>query len=286
MIREEWIKKGEALLTEIRDAQPDTDEIMLWRIGQCGYVIRYGNKVIYIDPILNDIAENGMSRRYYEPPFSAREAADIAGADYVICTHGHADHLAGETVLDFMQADRIPAFIVPSGCRKAMETISEQAGRHPEIIYMQDGQSRNLTEDMTIRALSAAHPKHYLDADDENMALCYQLKLGSKTIIHLGDTYLTEGLYEGLMGLVPPDVFLPPINGDDLFRKMRNCIGNMEAEEAAKLAVRLKAGTAIPTHYDMIRDNTVDPRRFSDEMERLGAADHCRILKLGECILT
>ena len=138
---------------------------------------------------------------------------------------------------------------------------------------------------VTIRAFSAAHPEHILDTGDPGMALGYQLTFGGFTVVHLGDTYLTPHLYETLQALPRPDLLLAPINGQDFFRTQRNCIGNLEAEEAAQLAVRLGAVCTIPTHYDMVQSNTVDPLRFAAALRQLDPAACFALPALGERLL-
>lgn len=117
------------------------------------------------------------------------------------------------------------------------------------------------------------------------MALGYQLDLGGFTVVHLGDTYLTPRLYAALEALPQPDLLLAPINGQDFFRTQRNCIGNLEAEEAAQLAVRLCAGCSIPTHYDMVHGNTADPLRFVSALRRLDPAARFALPALGERLI-
>ena len=82
-----------------------------------------------------------------------------------------------------------------------------------------------------------------------------------------------------------PDLLLAPINGQDFFRTQRNCIGNLEAEEAAQLAVRLSAACTIPTHYDMVQGNTVDPLRFAAALRQLDPAACFALPALGERLL-
>ena len=117
------------------------------------------------------------------------------------------------------------------------------------------------------------------------MALGYQLDFGGFTVLHLGDTYLTEQLYQTLQSLPCPDLLLAPINGQDFFRTRRNCIGNLEAEEAAQLAVQLHADCTIPTHYDMVQGNTVDPLRFVAALRQLDPAARFALPALGERLI-
>lgn len=270
-----WYKAGAALAGEIWDTTVQPGEAAFWFIGQCGFIFKSREATVMIDPVLNDITgEDGTTRRHYPAPF----APDAVKPDYVVCTHGHIDHLAGPTGKAIAEAFPDCRFLLPEGCRSTAAAcgIPEEA-----VIAAKDGCCLQLPG-MQVTAFSAAHPAHVLDDSNPDMALGYCLELDGIQIIHLGDTYLTQRLLTSLEGLAAPDIFLPPINGDDRFRAMRNCIGNMEAEEAAKLAVHLNADLSIPTHYDMIFDNNVDPLRFAAELLRLNPAAKWKIPALGE----
>lgn len=274
-----WYQKGDRLLQDIRTADPGPGELALWYIGQCGIVIKWAGQILMIDPVLNDITTaDGVTRRHYPAPF----APDALAPDWVICTHGHSDHLAPATVGPLAAAFPETRFLLPAGCRQQAAAL----GIAPErMTLLVPGGSAQLSEGLSIRALSAAHPTHICDPSDPAMALSYALELGGIRVVHLGDTYLTEALLSDLQGLEPPHIFLPPINGDDRFRAMRRCIGNLEAEEAAKLAAHLGADLTIPTHYDMMQGNTVDPLRFAAELRRISPASRWRIPALGEKLL-
>lgn len=227
---EHWHRSGQALLNEISSTRLPASQLAVWSIGQCGFIFKYENTVVCIDPVLSDLTGPSGSRRCYPAPF-APEA---------------------------LRADRITT--------------------------VQEGSILPLGG-VTVRAFSAAHPEHILDTGDPGMALGYQLTFGGFTVAHLGDTYLTPHLYETLQALPRPDLLLAPINGQDFFRTQRNCIGNLEAEEAAQLAVRLGAACTIPTHYDMVQGNTVDPLRFAAALRQLDPAACFALPALGERLL-
>ena len=135
---------------------------------------------------------------------------------------------------------------------------------------------------LTVTGISAAHPDHQVDADGNDLALSYQLQLGGTTILHLGDTYLTEQLLNDLQKLPSPDLFFPPINGGDFFRTRRACIGNLNFNEAAELARILDADLTIPTHFDMVTGNTVNPLWFIQTFMDVNPSKKWHIPALGE----
>jgi len=75
-----------------------------------------------------------------------------------------------------------------------------------------------------------------------------------------GDSLYDDRLVDvGALGGV--DVLVTCINGK---------LGNMPAEDAAKLARLLKCRVAVPVHFGMFRGNTEDPQRFVDLLNGSG----------------
>jgi L-ascorbate metabolism protein UlaG (beta-lactamase superfamily) len=272
-----WYKEGTALLGEIESTGVTADSLVFWYLGQCGFAYKKACTV-YIDPMLNDLTdENGNSRRLYDSPFSG----DQVHADYVLCTHGHLDHLAAETLAGIARSDAHTRFFVPGGCR----SLLLDAGISPERITGVAAGETICLPGLTIRAVSAAHPVHAVDEHGEDLALCYLLEMDGIRILHLGDTYLTDQLLVDLQALPSPHLFFPPINGSDYFRTKRDCIGNLSTIEAAALADILHVDMTIPTHFDMVEGNTVDPLLFVRELWKVNPAAKWHIPALGERVI-
>ncbi|MGN1030258.1 MAG: MBL fold metallo-hydrolase, partial [Butyricicoccaceae bacterium] len=105
-----WYKQGEALLQEMDSTRPFEHELAIWYLGQCGFVFKSSEATVYIDPVLNGMPDKtGRERRVYPIPFKPAAVR----ADYLICTHGHSDHLAMQTVTAAAAADPHLKLIVP-----------------------------------------------------------------------------------------------------------------------------------------------------------------------------
>lgn len=276
-IRKAWCKKGRELLDEIKDTKVTEDELAIWYLGQCGFVVKQ-QKIIYIDPVLNDMKdEYGISRRLYEPPFEPERAE----ADYVFCTHGHADHMARETVLGIHQNNKGVRFVLPGICKE----IAADWGI-PADSVIEAGTDRPLAlSGLTVHGVQTAHPTHRREEDGREWSLAYGLEMNGIFLLHMGDTYITDRLLCDLKQLPAPQVLLAPINGSDYFRDEKNIIGNMSAREAAFLAEELSADLTLPMHYDMIKGNTCNPFVFLEELWDAAPWRKTALPALGERII-
>ena len=272
-----WYREGAELLDEIKNTEASEDELAIWYLGQCGFAIKK-QKIIYIDPVLNDISDqDGRSRRLYAPPF----APELACADYVLCTHQHIDHMAEETLLGIYKNNRDVRFILPGVCID----LAVGWGIPRDHLIEAGTKSPLVLPGFAVRGISTAHPTHRREADGKEWSLAYDLEISGMHLLHMGDTYLTEQLLGDLKQLPPPNVLFTPINGSDHFRDRRDIIGNMSARESAYLADELSADLTIPMHYDMIMGNTCNPLGFLEELWEIAPARRAVLPVLGERVI-
>lgn len=244
------MKRGKELIDEINSTINKKDVISFWWLGQMGFAFKIQDMKIYIDPFLSD-----FESRLIEPPFSADE---LIGADYIIGSHNHLDHIdvkAWEVIAKHSKRTKfiVPRMHIPNLCFKMQ--IDES-----RFIGLDDDMMVSLGE-IIITGIASAHEFLDMDADGRFPFLGYFIEYKGMKIYHAGDTCIYEGLYERLRRAAP-DVMIVPINGRDAIRYKENIIGNMTYQEAVDLVGTVKPKLAVPAHYDMFKSNGENPMKF------------------------
>jgi L-ascorbate metabolism protein UlaG (beta-lactamase superfamily) len=231
----------EAFLTDVAAADD-----ALWWLGQSGFMIKRSGRFLLVDPYLSD----SLTAKYAatETPHVRMTRRVVAPdrldfVDVVLATHGHTDHLDPETLRHVGGA-----LVAPAGITKL---VRERSGR--ALVPLSEGESVEVAG-FSIAAVPARHPGDH----------CVGYVIDGR-IYHSGDTEPID----------PPaydvDLALVPINGK---------LGNLDGEEAARLAHSMRAGLAVPMHYEQFEFNTASPETFTRECERLGQP--YRVLRGGE----
>lgn len=268
---------GETFLEDANAPLPP-GELRLWWLGQSGFLLRYGEHRLLLDPYLSD----SLTQKYAatDKPHVRMTARVIApealtGIAAITSTHNHTDHLDAETLRPLLAANPDAKLIIPEANRAF---VAERIGiPETQPIGLDAGGSAKIAA-FAIHAIPAAHNE--LDRDDagHHRYLGYVIRCGEWTLYHSGDTLLYPGLAEALEPFAPIDVALLPINGN---RPERRVAGNLDGREAAALAHRIGARWVVPCHYEMFAFNTADPQElFVPECERL--EQQHRVLRAGE----
>jgi L-ascorbate 6-phosphate lactonase len=230
-----------------RDLPPES-VALVW-LGQASFALRIGGATVLIDPFLSPHPE-----RLVAAPFAASEARDV---DLVLITHDHLDHLDDEAVREIAAVSPAAAFVVPEDVVGRVTELGVQRDR----IHGLSPDGRVELGTVTVDAVPAAHGVTIEDAYRLGPFLGYVVSAGGARVYHSGDTVPFDGLVDRLRAL---DVHLAllPINGRDAEREAEGLVGNLDAHEAAQLAVDIGADAAVPMHWDMFANNPGDPAAF------------------------
>lgn len=279
--------QDDAFLADVAARRDDhSDTLYLWWLGQSGFLMQCHGRHVLFDPYLSDSLTTKyaktdkphvrMSERVVAP-----ERLDFI--DVITSTHGHTDHLDGETLGPIGRA--VKARQIWNG--HSPLTATEPQLLHPDAIdslvkervgeswWMRQGMDaweQATVNKMQFTAVPAAHDTIELAANGHHRYLGYVCQYRGHTIYHSGDTVVYDGMVENLRSFGTIDVAILPINGK---------VGNMNGVDAARLAKAIGAKVVIPCHYDMFEFNTADPyAEFVPECERIG--QRYRVLRLGE----
>lgn len=241
------------------DGALQPDRAALWFLGQAGYYIRACGKSLLIDPYLSDSVGRGDPRftRRYQPPVDPGEVR----ADIFIVTHDHLDHLDPETIGPYRYKDQT-VFVAPRHSAKKLQSL----GVKPENIRVVDhGDTVNIdgVEITGIFALGTS-------ADVVDTA-GYLIRFpNGRTVYHSADTAFCQLLLDCCPS---PEVMLVCINGK---------YGNLNVDQAIRLAKASGPRYVIPNHYDMMELNGENPETFRCFCQEAGIGEMCRILQVME----
>lgn len=211
-------------------------DISIRWIGQSGYLLSDGERVICIDPYLSNVVDRVAGRgRMVEAPFSPEELE----CDVVICSHDHLDHVDIDAI-PLMNKEKM-TFLAPTHARKTLEECGVT-----NYVPFDEGASFKLGS----FELSAVF------ADHSAPAVGIIVEHGGLTLYFSGDTEYNDRLCE-----------LADRNIDLMFICINGRLGNMNADDAARLTKIISPRVAIPTHYGMFESNTEDPQKYLSQID-------------------
>lgn len=257
-------------------AAPAGDEFRLWWLGQSGFLLRWRDQALLLDPYLSE----SLTRKYAgtdKPHVRMTENPVAPGAldfvNVVTSSHNHTDHLDPDTLKPLVAANPGLRMICPAA---NISEVQARSGLPTDRLVGLDDLKQAAVGPFTFHGIAAAHPKVEKDPDGRCRFLGYVVTFGRWTVYHSGDTVFYHNFGKRFEKFTI-DVALLPINGDD---PARGVAGNLNGQQAAWFAQQMKARVAMPMHYEMFEFNTAPPDEFVAEAGRLGQP--CRVLKCGE----
>jgi L-ascorbate metabolism protein UlaG (beta-lactamase superfamily) len=241
----------------IKNKNTPLNEVQFAWIGQAGFIFKFRNKLLIIDPYLSDYLSKKYKGKIFphirliEIPINPEK---ITNVDYIICSHSHSDHMDPETISILSNENPEAKIVVPAAEKN--EALNRGA-RHSQIVLMNDGGILKLTEDLKIFAIAAAHEKLKINQKGEHHFLGFIIDFEGIKIYHSGDCIPYEGLVQRLSQM-EIDLALLPINGRDEFRLTNNIAGNFLAEEVLDLCKATKIENLLVHHFGMFAYNTVE----------------------------
>jgi L-ascorbate metabolism protein UlaG (beta-lactamase superfamily) len=189
---------------------------------------------------------------------------DAAGADAILITHEHLDHL-DEPFLPTLRERSPHARVILPRC-----LTSRVDGVFESVAGVEPGDKLEIGG-IAIDVVPAYHGVSTDDAYGDGSSLGegprfvgYVIRGAGAAVYHAGDTIATAELSAALARVLPVDVALLPVNGRDHFRERAGIVGNLDAREAVELALEIGAHTLVPLHWDGFAGNVSRPGEAAD----------------------
>ena len=267
--------QGQTFLQDVRSAS--SDKLQIWWLGQSGYLVRWQEASLLIDPYLSD----SLTKKYAstaKPHVRLTERViapeQLDFIQVVTSSHNHTDHLDAETLLPLLAANPQLTLIIPrANLAFAAERLQQPITRLTPI--QADGAAVSVGP-FRFHAIPSAHESLETDENGDHKFVGYIIEVGGKTIYHSGDACPYPGLLERLRKW-QIDLAILPINGRD---PARGVAGNFNAAEAVELGKQAQFRLLLPCHYEMFEFNTVSPDGFSFHARQAGQPH--RQLRAGE----
>ena len=218
--------------------EPQPGQVGICSLAQAGFLIKTAaGTTVAIDPYLTDSVERLAGFQRLVPAPMTPDELDV---DLLAFTHSHPDHLDPDALPTFRRHLRT-FFVAAPDCEAAFRELGIGADRYA---ILREGESTRL-RDVTVRATFADH------GDLAPEAVGFLITAGGVTIYNVGDSgFAPDRMLADLPAL---DVMIAPING---------AYGNLNEEEAVRLAVLAKPRTLISCHTGMFAVHGGDPARF------------------------
>ncbi len=206
----------------------------IW-LGQAGWYLECMGKKIVIDPYLsNSVFKVNPNNDRRMPIDDGYLHTDF---DYLLISHNHLDHLDPETLEVMLTSERTATVLAPYDSWTMLRKYATKCN----YVMLNEGGEWS-ADGFCIVAVHAEH-------SDRN-AVGFILKAEGKTYYFAGDTLYHRDVIADVKAVCPHGVdyaFLP-INGAG---------NNMNATDAARLAIAIDAKAVVPVHWGLF--DAVDP---------------------------
>ncbi|MCG8430058.1 MAG: MBL fold metallo-hydrolase, partial [Candidatus Omnitrophica bacterium] len=227
-------------------------------LGQSGCSINFPGAKVYTDPYLSDSVRDLDAQdleRQLPIPVSPEEIRD---ADWVLITHDHIDHCDPHTIPKLAKASPKARFIAPEPVLNRLRSWGVESSQ----ISLADENWKELTSEIRLRCVPAAHPEIERDSSGRLTCVGYLIEYAGKRIYLAGDTGFSQDMLPPLLRDGEIHTAFLPVNENNFFLNRRGIIGNMSVREAFCFAEEIGAKQVVPVHWDMFAVNSVSPEEI------------------------
>jgi L-ascorbate 6-phosphate lactonase len=234
-----------SLMKEIKNFNVPRGDVGVWWLGQNGFIFKTPEgTLLSIDLYLTNsvpelLPDLPVDLQRMVPVYIAPEELET---DVYACTHSHFDHADPLTIRNLRNKDTMQ-FVGPTMTCHAYRSYGVEDARIASLAPKEEMSYRDVKIEGTFA----------LPTDDSDLNhIGFLLTFADRFKVYItGDTDHSELLAS--VAKHEPQVLITCINGN---------YNNLSHWEAAELAKWINPKVAIPCHYDMFRDNAMDPLQF------------------------
>lgn len=275
MTQSDW---GEWLPRAVESADPDT--VAIWYLGCNGFLLKGSEgTTIAIDPYLGT-GDPPRTIRMIPVPF---DPTDIEEMDAVVATHEHTDHTHGPSQAPILASTGAPFYAPDDSVSKALDDEG-----WPDAYDVDKSQFVAVTEGDTVEVGEFTLHVEIANDPDSTHPVSYVFKHDSGTFFHGGDTK-------------PHDEFdaLGARYDIDLGVLAFGAIGNIDDKETGEpvrtrwyatenevveAASDLGIDRLLPSHWDMWKGLTADPKVLHHHTRSYASPKQLEIVEIGDRI--
>lgn len=256
-------------------ADTDPEGLRLWYLGCNGFVLKADDgTTVFIDPYLGT-GDPPRTVRMVPVPF---DPADVVGADAILATHDHSDHVDGPSQAPILEGTDATFY----GSQPSVETADGWTDEYDvedgDLVTVEEG------ETFEIGALTVSvEPAHDPDADHP---VSYVIEHDAGTFFHGGDARPSDdfeavgdrydidlgALAFGSAGMIP----------DKETREPKLTQWYSDENMVAEAARQLELDRLLPTHWDMWKGLTADPGALRHHVRSFEHPRTLEILEIGD----
>lgn len=253
------------MLEDIEDSKA-TESLRIWGLSGAGFVIRYKDDIIYVDPWLVPPDPKRTTHRAYAIPFSPETVTNAAA---VISTHEHEDHCNVSTVSGLLSNSRALFF----GPTSAVEKVLNGGVPKSRVVTLSAGSVIALSSTLRIRAFEASDPY-------EPHATMIMIETDRGNVLHSGDTWYFPG-FARVGDKFAVNVALLNF-GKQIPTPEKPYY--MNAEKVALAARDLHAKIVVPMHWNLWQETKEDPHPIESILKLQSPQSEFRIVEGGELL--
>lgn len=234
-------------------------QVVLYWLGQAGFLLEFANRRVLIDPYLSD----SLARKYHGTAFPHTRMMDppilpgqLTRLDLVLCTHRHTDHMDPDTLQALSARFPDVRFVVPAA---SLDEARKRCGvDDTRLVGVNAGDRASPLPGLVVQPLPSAHETLHPDGLGRHEWLGYVIDIGGLRLYHSGDCVPYPGQAAGVAALAP-HVALLPVNGRDRNRSGNGVPGNFTLDEAIALCRETHIPAMVAHHYGMFDFNSIAP---------------------------